>query len=155
PEFQTDGQFDLAKYQRWLTAPTSAPYVEALASQTREQIKRNKLLTLVTADVYVPDPALWARYRDQNETVRASLTAIVPRNVVPDSAVSFTPAEVENYFRDHAGEFARERVAFLSAISIPRVINAADSAAVLQRAEEARQEIAGGVPFEEVARRES
>lgn len=155
PEFQTDGQFDLAKYQRWLTAPTSAPYVEMLAAQIREQIKRNKLLTLVTADVYVPDPALWERFRDQHETVRASLTAIVPRNVVPDSAVSFTPADVEAYFRDHPDEFSRERVAYLSALSIPRVISAADSAAVRQRAEEARQEIAGGVPFEEVARRES
>lgn len=155
PEFQTDGQFDLAKYQRWLTAPTSAPYVEMLAAQIREQVKRNKLLTLVTADVYVPDPALWERFRDQNETVRASLTAIVPRNVVADSAVTFTPAEVEAYFRAHREEFSRERVAYLSAVSIPRVISAADSAAVRQRAEEARQEIAGGVPFEEVARRES
>ena len=155
PEFQTDGQFDLAKYQRWLTAPTSAPYVEMLAAQIREQVKRNKLLTLVTADVYVPDPALWERFRDQNETVRASLTAIVPRNVVADSAVTFTPAEVEAYFQAHREEFSRERVAYLSAVSIPRVISAADSAAVRQRAEEARQEIAGGVPFEEVARRES
>lgn len=155
PEFQTDGQFDLAKYQRWLTAPTSAPYIEALASQIREQVRRNKLLTLVTADVYVPDPALWERYRDQNETVRATLTAIVPRNVVADSAVSFTPAEVEAYFRAHQDEFSRERVAFLSAVKIPRVISSEDTAAVRQRAEEARQEIAGGVPFEEVARRES
>lgn len=155
PEFQTDGQFDLAKYQRWLTAPTSAPYIEMLAGQIREQIRRNKLLTLVTADVYVPDPALWERYRDQNETVRATLTAIIPRNVVPDSAVTFTPAEVEAYFREHPDEFSRERVAFLSAVMIPRVISAEDTAAVRQRAEEARQEIAGGVPFEEVARRES
>jgi peptidyl-prolyl cis-trans isomerase D len=155
PEFQTDGQFDLAKYQRWLTAPTSAPYVEALASQIREQIRRNKLLTLVTADVYVPDPALWERFRDQHETVRATLTAIVPRNVVPDSAVRFTPADVEAYFREHAEEFSRERVAYLSAVTVPRILSAADSAAVRQRAAEARQEIAGGVPFEEVARRES
>ncbi len=103
----------------------------------------------------MPDPALWERYRDQNETVRATLTAIVPRNVVPDSAVTFTPAEVEAYFREHPEEFARERVAFLSAVSIPRVISSEDSAAVRQRAEEARQEIASGVPFEEVARRES
>lgn len=155
PEFQTEGQFDLAKYQRWLMAPTSAPYVEAFGEQVREQILRSKLLTIVTADVFLSDAALWERYRDQNETARIGLTAFVPRNLVPDSAVTVTDAEAEAWFRDHREDYVRGRVAFLSGIALPRRITAADTAAALERARAARQEILDGAPFGEIARRES
>ncbi|HEX6644987.1 MAG TPA: SurA N-terminal domain-containing protein [Gemmatimonadales bacterium] len=155
PDFQTDGQFDLAKYQRWLTSPGSGPYVEALGAEMREQILRTKLLTLVTSDVFLSDPALWQQYRDRNEKVKIQLTAIIPRNLVPDSAVSVTNEEVEAYFREHRDEFRRERTAYVSGISIPRVITPADSAAALQRARELRQEIVDGAPFAEIAARES
>jgi peptidyl-prolyl cis-trans isomerase D len=155
PEFQTDGQFDLAKYQRWLTSPGSAPYVEALGAEMREQILRTKLLTLVTSDVYLSDAALWQQYRDRNEKVRIRLTAILPRTVVPDSAVRFTPAEVEAYFNEHRDEFKRNRTAYVSGIAVPRSITAADSTAALERARALRQEIASGAPFAEIAARES
>ena len=155
PEFQTDGQFDLAKYQRWLTSPGSGPYVEALGAEMREQILRSKLLTLVTSDVYLSDPALWQQYRDRNEKVRIQLTAILPRTVVPDSAVQFTAADVEAYFNEHRDEFKRNRTAYVSGVAIPRTITAADSAAARQRAEDLRQEIAQGAPFAEIASRES
>ena len=154
-EFQTEGKFDLQKYQRWLTAPTSAPYVDMLAEQAREQILRSKLLALVTADIYLSDEALWEKWKDEHETVKIGLTAIVPRNVVPDSAVHITNAEVEAYFKAHGDEFKRGQMAYLSGIRLPRVISAADTAAALQRAEELRKEITDGTPFEEVARRES
>jgi peptidyl-prolyl cis-trans isomerase D len=155
PEFQTEGQFDLAKYQRWLTSPGSAPYVEALGAEMREQILRSKLLTLVTSDVYLSDPALWQQYRDRNEKVRIQLTAILPRTVVPDSAVQITPAEVETYFNGHRDEFKRNRTAYVSGISVPRTITAGDTAAALERVRSLRQEIVDGAPFAEIAARES
>ncbi len=154
-QFQTDGKFDLAKYQRWLTAPTSAQYVEALGAQTREQILRSKLLALVTADIYMSDEALWEQWRDGHEKVRIGLTAIVPRNVVPDSAVRITNEDTEAYFRAHPDQFKRGNIAYLSAARLPRVISQADSAAALKRVTDLRQEIVGGAPFQEVARRES
>ena len=155
PEFQTDSQFDIAKYQRWLTSPAAAPYVDALGAQMGEQIRRSKLLTLVTADLYISDAALWEQYRDANEKVKIALTAIIPRNVVTDSAVTITPAEVEAYYRAHRDEFKRERTAYLSGIELPRTLNAADTVAALERTRALRQEIVDGAPFAEVATRES
>jgi peptidyl-prolyl cis-trans isomerase D len=155
PEFQTDGRFDLAKYQRWLTTSAAAPLVEGLAAQYREELRRNKLLQQVTSDVYLSDAALWQRYRDQKEMVTVSLTAIVPSRVVPDSAVGATPAEVSEYYRTHTDEFKRPATAFLSYVTLPRLTDASDSAAALERARAIRAEIAGGAPFEEVAQRES
>ncbi len=155
PEFQTDGKFDLAKYQRWLASPSAAPIVDGLAAQYREDIRRSKLYSQVTVDVFLSDASLWQHYRDQNEQVTVQLTAIVPRRVVPDSGITVTPAEVSEYYQKHSDKFKRPRAAFLSYVTLSRATNAADTAAALERARAVRAELVGGAPFAEVAQRES
>ena len=78
PEFQTDSQFDLGKYQRWLTSSVAQQYLPSLEAQYRDELQRTKLLRVVTADVYLSDAALWEHYRDEHETVKIGLTAIIP-----------------------------------------------------------------------------
>jgi peptidyl-prolyl cis-trans isomerase D len=155
PEFQTDSQFDLGKYQRWLTSSVAQQYLPGLENQYRDELQRSKLLRVVTADVYLSDAALWEQYRDENEAVKVGLTAIIPRNVVSDSAVKLSPAEVAAYYKAHQDEFSRPRTAYLSFVALPRLATAGDTAATLARADSARQEIAGGAPFADVALRES
>jgi peptidyl-prolyl cis-trans isomerase D len=155
PEFQTDSQFDIAKYQRWLTSSVGAQYLPALESQYRDQLRRSKLLRVVAADIYLSDAALWEQYRDENEKVKVALTAIIPRNVVPDSAVKLTDEEVTAYYRSHQDEFKRAQTAFLSFVALPRLTDASDTAAARARADSARAAIARGEPFADVARRES
>ena len=155
PEFQTDSQFDLAKYQRWLTSSVATQYLPALEAQYRDQIRRSKLLRVVTADVYLSDHALWQQYRDEHEQVKVALTAIIPRNAVPDSSVKLSEAEITTYYRAHQDEFKREPTAFLSFVALPRFTDATDTAFARGRADSARAEILGGTPFADVARRES
>jgi peptidyl-prolyl cis-trans isomerase D len=155
PEFQTDSQFDMSKYQRWLTSSVAQQYLPALEAQYREQIQRSKLLRLVTADVYLSDAALWERYRDEHETVKIGLTAVVPRNAVPDSAVPVSDQEIQAYYKAHLDDFQRPATAYLSFVALPRVTNAADTAAARARTDSVRQEIVDGAPFADVARRES
>ncbi len=155
PEFQTDSQFDLGKYQRWLTSSLAQQYLPSMEAQYREELQRAKLLRVVTADVYLSDAALWEQYRDENETVKVGLTAIIPRNIVPDSAVKVTDAEVAAYYKSHRDEFKKPRTAYLSYVSVPRLTTAADTAAIRARADSIRQEILGGAPFGDAARRES
>ena len=155
PEFQTDSQFDLAKYQRWLTSSVAAQYLPALEAQYRDQIRRSKLLRVVTADVYLSDHALWEQYRDEHEQVKVALTAIVPRNVIPDSAVKLSEPEIAAYYRAHQDEFKRPATAYMSFVAVPRMTDASDTALARARADSARQEILAGTPFADVARRES
>ncbi len=155
PEFQTEGQFDLAKYQRWLASAVGAQYIPLLEQRYREEILRSKLLRNITADIYLSDAALWQRYRDQNETVRIALTPLVPGRVIADSAVTVSSEEVDAYYRANRDEFDRPATAYLSFIAVSRALDASDSAAALLRARELRDEVVGGAPFEEVARRES
>jgi peptidyl-prolyl cis-trans isomerase D len=155
PEFQTDSQFDLGKYQRWLSSSVAQQYLPSLESQYREELQRAKLLRVVTADIFLSDAALWEHYRDEHETAKVGLTAIVPRNAVPDSSVKVGDAEIQAYYKAHPDEFKRPRTAYLSFVALPRVTTAADTAAVRARADSARQEILGGAAFADVARRES
>ncbi len=155
PEFQTDSQFDMAKYQRWLTSSVGAQYLPALEAQYREQIERSKLLRVVTADIYLSDAALWEQYRDEHEQVKIALTAVIGRNAVPDSQVAVTDADVAAYYKAHQDDFKRPRTAYLSFMALPRLTDASDTAEARARADSARKEIAGGTPFADVAQRES
>ncbi len=155
PEFQTDSQFDLAKYQRWLTSSVAQQYLPSLEAQYRDQIERSKLLRVVTADIYLSDGALWEQYRDEHEQVKIGLAAIIARNIVPDSAVKLSDGEINAYYKAHLDDFDRPATSFLSFVALPRLTTAADTAVARARADSARAEIAGGAPFADVARRES
>jgi peptidyl-prolyl cis-trans isomerase D len=155
PEFQTDSQFDLGKYQRWLTSSVAQQYLPSLEAQYREQIQRSKLLRVVTADIYLSDAALWERYRDEHEQVKIGLTAIIARNVIPDSAAAVSDAEITAYYKAHLDDFKRPATSFMSFVALPRHTTAADTALARARADSVRAEITAGTPFAEVARRES
>jgi peptidyl-prolyl cis-trans isomerase D len=87
--------------------------------------------------------------------VKIGLTAIVPRNAVPDSSIRVSDAEVAAYYKAHRNEFQRPKTAYMSYVALPRMATQADTAAVRARADSARQEILHGAPFAEVASRES
>ena len=88
--------------------------------------------------MYVSDAALWQQYRDANEQVTISLTAILPRNAVADSQVTVTPAEVAEYYKNHKAVFERPKTAFVSYVSLPSFPDASDTAAALARAQQVR-----------------
>jgi peptidyl-prolyl cis-trans isomerase D len=155
PEFQTDGQFDPAKYQRWLQSSAGQAFVPLLEDRYRDEIMRAKLIRGVIGDIYLSDAALWERYRDEREMIRVGILEVNPEAAVSDDAAPVTAEDVESYYRAHQDEFKRPRAAYLSYIALPRLPDASDSAAALTRARALRDEIAGGAPFGDVARRES
>lgn len=155
PEFQTDGKFDPAKYQKWLGSSVAQQFLPAMEAQYREELERAKLFRAVSADVFLSDAALWERYRDEHESVRIDLAGIVPGAAVPDSAVTVTPGEVEAWYAAHRTELARPKTIFTSFIALSRLSDASDTAAARERAEAVRKELVGGAPFAEVAKRES
>ncbi len=154
-QFQTDGKFDITKYQRFLASASGRSIIPALEARYQDEIMRGKLLRGVIADVYPSDAALWERYRDEKETVKLAMATVYPATSVPDSAVKVTNEEAEVYYRAHRDDFKRPAGAFLSYVPLSRVAWASDSAAALAKAVAVREEIAKGAAFEEVAKRES
>ena len=155
PDFQTNGQFDLNKWRRFLQSGANPEFLLQLEARYREQIPQAKLLQYVTADLYAPDAKLWRLYRDQHDSVTIALLSIGPEQI-PDSEVPVSDAELERYYDAHQDTFKRPAAAWLSFVAIPRRPNASDSAAALARADSLRAEAAASQSaFEDVAKRES
>jgi peptidyl-prolyl cis-trans isomerase D len=156
PDLQTDGQFDPAKYQRFLSSPLAKEngLLFQLEQYYRTEIPKEKLFDQVANDVYVSDEQLWRRFQDTHDTAQVTLVAFEPERI-PDSAVRVSDDEVRAYFDTHKKLFDRPGTAKVSVIIIPRAVTAADSALVRAHALALRAKILGGEKFEDVARAES
>ena len=156
PALQTDGQFDPEKYQRYLSSPQvkASGQLVQLENYYREEIKKQKLYDQVASDVYVTDARLWSIWQDTRDSAQVTFAAFRP-DLIPDSTVSVSDAEIRDWFDDHKADLERPGMATLSVVSIPRTITAADSAATRARVAALRAEILGGAKFEDVAKRES
>jgi len=156
PDLQTDGQFDPAKYQRFLNSPLAKQQglLYQLEQYYRTEIPKEKLFDQVATEVYVTDAQLWRRFQDLHDSAQVTMVAFGPERI-PDSAVRITDDEVRAYYDSHKKLFDRPGTAKVSILMIPRSVSAADSAAVRNRALALRARILGGEKFEDVAKAES
>jgi peptidyl-prolyl cis-trans isomerase D len=156
PDLQTDGQFDPAKYQRFLASPLAKQngLLFQLEQYYRTEIPKEKLFDQIATDVYVSDEQLWRRFQDTHDTAQVSFVAFEPERI-PDSAVRVSDDEVRAYYDTHKKMFDRPGTAKVSVIIVPRAVSAADSAAVRAHALALRARILGGEKFADVARAES
>jgi peptidyl-prolyl cis-trans isomerase D len=155
PDLQTDGQFDPVKYQRLLASGQArqSGLLVALEQYYRAEVPKQKLAEQVTAGVYATDLDLWRTWQDANDSASVSFVVFRPTPTAADSNVS--DADLRKYYDAHKEEFDRPGHAVVSVLAIPRVVTAADSAAVRDRIMQLRAEIVGGAKFEDVAKRES
>jgi len=155
PDLQTDGRFDPAKYQRLLTSAQArqSGLLVALEQYFRSEVPKEKLFEQVTSGLYVTDADLWRAWQDANDSASISFVAFKPQP--PKGDVKVDDADLRAYYDAHKSEFDRPGRAVLSVLHIPRVISAADSAAVRDKMLQLRAEIVGGAKFEDVAKRES
>jgi peptidyl-prolyl cis-trans isomerase D len=152
--FQTNGQFDITKWQRYISSAGSE-FASQIEQLYRDYLPQRKLEDYLTADVYVSEAKLWRIWRDQHESVTVALLAVHPEEI-PDTLAPVTDAELERYYAVHQADFKRPAAAWLSYVELPRIPNAADSAAALVHARALRAEITGAkAKFDDVAKRES
>jgi len=157
PELQTDGRFDPEKYQRLLASPQARQggLLLQLEAYYRSEIPREKLLDQVSSGVYVTDAELWRAWRDQHDSAQVSYVTFAP--AVDQAAIkAVSDDDARAYFNQHKDEFRSTGRAVLSVVMIPRVITAADTAAVRAHAQALRDSIVNGSQkFEDAAKRES
>src|SRR5882757_5937131 len=105
PQFQTDSQFDIRKWQQFLATNTDRQLLAQIEGIYRDQIPRIKLAQYLTADVYIPDAKLWRIYRDQHDSVTITSLPIWPYTIPDTSAIS--DAELSAYVAKHNDQFKR------------------------------------------------
>ena len=156
PELQTEGRFDLAKYQRFLASPgaRSQGLLAQLESYYRTEIPKQKLFQQVAGDVFLSDTRLWQAWRDTHDSAQVSFVAFKPV-VTKELRAQVTDTEIQQYFDAHRQEFERQGRGIISLVEISRRPTATDSADTQRKVEAIRTEIVNGAKFEEVAKRES
>jgi peptidyl-prolyl cis-trans isomerase D len=154
--FQTDGQFDLAKYQQFLASPAAdAQLLLDLEQYYRRMIPRSKLFQQIHASVVVTDSELWQMYREQHETASARFIRLDPQELVPEAEVTVADREIAAYYNENRDQFQRPARAEIRIVTLDKTPTAADTLASLERARQIRAEIVDDGDFGEVARRES
>ncbi len=151
--FQTNGQFDPAKYQAFMASPAvDDQMLMQLEAYYRDIIPRSKLYFQSTAGAYVTDGQLWRMYQDANEKASARFVMITPADVVPVKDVTITDNQIRDYYNAHKDEYPRAAKANVKYVLLNRTPTAADSAAARAKIIQAKARIAGGATFDAVAR---
>src|SRR5258705_6440353 len=99
PQFQTDSQFDVRKWQQFLATNSDRLLLAQIEGLYREQIPRIKLMQYLTSDIYVSDAKLWRIYKDQHDSVRVAVLAVWPNSMPESTKVS--DAELQAYVDKH------------------------------------------------------
>ena len=152
PQFQTDSQFDSRKWNQFLDNTSDKGLLVQLEGLYREQIPRVKLMQYLTSDIYVSDGKLWRIYKDQHDSVRIAALAVWPYSIEDSTKIS--DAELSAYVAKHPDDYKRPAIAYVRFVALPRLPNAADSAAASAHVARVRSELAHGAKFDDVAKRE-
>lgn len=156
PDLQTDGKFDIQKYQRFLSSPLArqSGALAGLEAYYRTEIPKQKLFDQVASGAYITDERLWQMYRDRHDSATVSYV-VLSTAALTDTAVTVTDAEISAFYDRNKKRFERPGRAVVSLLTVTRAITAADSADAQRRIDAIRTEIAGGAKFEDVAKRSS
>jgi len=157
PELQTDGQFDLEKYQRFLSSPVARQQglLRQLEDFYRQEIPRTKLFAQLATETWLSDEALYRTFRDQRDSAVVSYVAFRP-TPAQIAAAEVSDAEARRYYDRYQGRWERPGSAVVSLVSVSRIPGPADTARTVARLRDLRQEIVSGrSSFADVARRES
>ena len=155
-DFQTNGQFDPQKWERFLSSgQQSEGFLLQLEDRYRQELPRLKLLEDVTSDIFVSDAKLWAIYCDQHDSVTVHALVIRPEDAVADASVHVAPADLKAFYDGHRADLRRPARAYLSLLGINRVPQGVDSAAALDRAKALRDSLVHGLDFAAAATAES
>ena len=152
--FQTDGAFDITKYQQFVATADNLMQLQ-LEAYYRDVIPRGKLLRQVSSGIYVSDAELWSAYRDLNERASVSYVSFEPLSRVSDDQIEISAEEISRYYDENQEEFLVPASAGVISVAFTKAPTSADTTVVIDRALDLRQSILDGEDFGEVAMRES
>ncbi|UCC78972.1 MAG: peptidylprolyl isomerase [Candidatus Zixiibacteriota bacterium] len=126
PEFQTDEQFDLAKYQSWLRQiaasnnPELANFLQNFESQIRQQVLLSRLQNLVASMVRITPASAKEDFILKNEKVKVR-HILITENEFSSVEVKVPDGEVLARYEAEKEAYRKPRQALASYVSFPMV----------------------------------
>jgi parvulin-like peptidyl-prolyl isomerase len=155
PAFQTDGQFDYAKYQAFFADPSvDEQLLRAIEDYYRDEIPRRRFEQQLLAGVAVSDAEAWLEFQAQNETAVITYISVDPASVVAEADIQISESDARAYYRANRDDYERPATALVRLVSVSTVPTASDTASARALADSVRSEIlAGRLEFEAAASR--
>jgi parvulin-like peptidyl-prolyl isomerase len=152
PQFQTNGQFDPAKYRQALQDPRIdwSPIEE----RVRQMLPVQKLEERVLAGVIVPEAEVRQAYIAERE--QANITYVLSNALeVPVDSSSIGEAQIQAYYNAHEKDFTKPEMVKLFAAQVPKMPSTADRATAMETVKGVLEELRSGRTFDEVAKASS
>ncbi|GAB4352607.1 MAG: peptidylprolyl isomerase [Candidatus Abyssubacteria bacterium] len=148
PSFYTDGAFDAAKWNAWI----SNPQVNwtALIEQERERLRMQKLVDLISSQARVTEPEIQDEFRRRNEKVRLEYVAYEAADYVDD--IEITPEELASYYEEHKREYMEPAQVKLEYVELKKEPSQMDYEDVKIFAQDVLEKARRGADFAELAR---
>lgn len=151
PQFQTNGQFDMSKYQKALTDPQNTNAVIGLENYYRMTIPIQKLQQNVLATVRVSDGEVEQAYWDDNLKVDVKYTFFDPARI-PVSGIHVVEKEMRNYYEQHKKEYLDPEQRKIQYVLFETKPTRADSNQTHSEARDLMDTIKGGADFSQLAK---
>ncbi len=149
-QFQTDGQFDMAKYQQALNNPRNYEVWIPVENYLQAILPLQKLQQQVVATVRVTENEIREAYRLNNEKVNAQYLFFDPTQTSLEN-IDISDSEIESYYRSHREEYREPEKRKIRYVLFENTPSKEDSIETRLDAEDLIARIGNGADFAELA----
>ena len=157
PEFQTDGNFDIQKYQVWLqqmaasNQPDLMRFLNNFENQIRQQLLINRLQEFIVSTVRVTEIEVRDSFFEKNEKVKAKYI-FIPRNDFDEIITEVPESEILARYEIDKDSYKRPEQAVISYVQFPKSPGEDDYAQLRQHVDSLYNELKAGADFAEMAK---
>ena len=153
-EFQTDGIFDIQKYQAAMQNEAFREFWLSIETYMRGFLPQQKLEHLISASATVTDAEALEAYKYRNEKVTAQFVSLNP-DTHPDTTITATDDEIRAYYNSHSNEFEEPAMVDLNYVLLNKNPSDEDSIEVQDTLRSLRTQLESGSNFQTLARQYS
>ncbi len=157
PDFMTNDQFDIFKYQAWLQQmasannPQAAGFLLNFESQIRQQLMFSRLQDLVLSMTHITPEDARAQFIEKNEKVKVRYL-FVPRDDFKDMNLEPSDQEAMARYESEKEQYKRPEQAILSYIKLNKAPSDEDFNEVKTAIDSLYKELKKGADFAEMAK---
>ncbi len=151
PQFQTNGQFDISKYQKALADPQNTNAVISLENYYRMTIPIQKLQQNVLATIRVSEGEVEQAYLDDNLKANVKFVFFDPARIAP-SEIQVTEKEMRGYYKQHKKEYLEPEQRKIQYVLFESKPTRADSNQTQSEARDLMEKIREGDDFSQLAK---